>query len=159
MRKISMTSRAVLLTTACMLVVGIGSLAYGARPNNKNDNVLSVRVRVDFAGTFDKIPTLSNGGPFHVGGRVEDVNSGKELGDFQCWGFFFAGGTRDMVTQEYNIGDRGKIILAGEETPEVSRAIVGGTGDFKNVRGEATFEPEGGGVFVVNFHLIGADAD
>ena len=158
MRKISVTSRAVLLTTAFMLVAGIGNLAYGERPNNRNDNVLTVRVLVDFS-SFDIVESPGGGGPFHVGGMVVDAESGEDLGDFQCWGWFFAGGTRDMVNQEYNIGDRGKIILAGEETPVVSRAIVGGTGDFKNARGEATFEPQGGGVFLVSFHLIGAAAD
>lgn len=159
MRKISVISRAVLLATAFMLVAGIGNLAYGARPNNQNENVLTVQVFLG-GGTFDLRADANGRGPFYVGGAIVDPNTGQTLGEFQCWGWFFEA-DRNMVNQEYNLFDRGKIILTGEEDGGI-RPITGGAGDFRNVRGEATFDFSNlsvDGSFLASFHLIGADAD
>ncbi len=57
-----------------------------------------------------------------------------------------------VVTQEFDLFDRGRIIVAGREGPPPSpggrggnpRAIIGGTEDFRNIRGQAIFQ--GGGV-------------
>jgi len=62
-----------------------------------------------------------------------------------------------MVTQEYNLGDRGTIIVAGEELLN-PLAILGGTGDFKNARGQMDVEFTAEDL-LVHFDLIGADAD
>ncbi len=108
---------------------------------------------IHVAGTepFDIVPS-NFGGPFYVGGTIVDPDTGEPIGLFHCWGFFFAGGTEQrMVTQEFDLFDRGKIILTGREGPAGGsptggspRAITGGTGDFRNGRGQATF---GAGTF------------
>ena len=63
-----------------------------------------------------------------------------------------------MVTQEFNIGDRGTIILAGEENHTL--AIVGGTGDFRGAGGESNSEdaPDLGG-FLIHFSFGDDDDD
>ncbi len=155
MRKISVTYRLLLVAVAMVLIVGTGDLAYGAKPSN--DNVMTVLLVPDFGGTFDFIESATGGGPFYVGGTLFDLDDpALELGDFQCWGWFFTMDRR-MVTQEYNLGERGTILVAGEEIVN-PLAIIGGTGDFKNVRGQAEFEGVTGGV-LVHFNLIGASAD
>ena len=153
MRKISVTSRLLLLALAMVLIVSTGNLAYSAGPDK--GNMLTV-VLVPDNGTFDIIASPGGGGPFYIGGSLFDLDTGAELGEFQCWGWFFTADRR-MVTQEYNLGDRGTILVAGEELLN-PLAILGGTGDFKNARGqmEVEFTAEG---LLVHFDLIGADAD
>ncbi len=61
-----------------------------------------------------------------------------------------------MVNQEFNIGNRGKLILAGEEDGGL-RASVGGTGKFKGARGDATFDNSNLGVdgsFIATFRIL-----
>jgi len=68
-------------------------------------------------------------GPFNI---VGDTGSGE--GTFQCWGWI----NEDLsanVSQSFNVEDRGAIMTQGPEGGLL--AIVGGTGDFKNARGEA----------------------
>ena len=119
-----------------------------------NGNVLTVSLVVD-GGSFDLVPSPGGGGPFYIGGTLFDADTQEELGEFQCWGWFFTA-ERRMVTQEYNLGDRGTIILVGEELLN-PLAIVGGTGDFKNARGEMNIEFTEAGI-LVHFTLIGAGA-
>ncbi|TDI31363.1 MAG: hypothetical protein E2P03_08030 [Acidobacteria bacterium] len=144
MRKISVTYRLILLAVAMVLIVGTGDLAYSAKPSN--DNVLTVVLEAGGGGSFDFIASDTGGGPFYIGGTLFDLETEAELGDFQCWGWFFTA-SRRMVTQEYNLGERGTILLAGEEIPNPF-GIIGGTGDFKNVRGQAEFEFVAEGVLV-----------
>ena len=63
------------------------------------------------------------------------------------------------MSQEYNLFDRGKIQVQGIED-EGPRAVTGGTGDFSNVRGEATgfdlSEFGDTGEFIATFKLKGA---
>ncbi len=156
MRKTSVTSRVILLSIVFMLVAATGNLAYSAKPG---PNVLTVQVFVDFS-TFDLRADAAGRGPFYVGGTIVDPATGSPLGEFQCWGWFFEA-NRNMVNQEFNIGDRGKIILTGEEDGGV-RPITGGSGDFRNVRGDTTFDLSSLGVdgsFLASFTLIAADAD
>ncbi len=158
MRRISAASLSVLLAVAFLFVAGAGDLAYAAKPNN---NELTVQVFVDFS-TFDLRDGGAGTGPFYVGGAIVDPATGQALGEFQCWGWFFEA-DRNMVNQEYNIGDRGKIILTGEEDGGL-RPITGGSGDFKNVRGDTAFDfsglgPGGDGSFLATFRLIGASSD
>ncbi len=152
MRKIGLTyRRASLLVAAMVLIVIAGHQTYGARPDG---NVLTVLLVPD-GSTFDLRANDFGEGPFYIGGTLFDADTGAELGAFQCWGWFFTA-SRRMVTQEYNLGDRGTIILAGEEI-ENTLALVGGTGDFRNARGQVEFESVAEGV-LVHFTLIGSDA-
>lgn len=100
----------------------------------KDKRLLTVNVLVDF-NTFDQVPS-ANGGPFYVGGTILDPDTGEELGLFHCFGFFFQGGALALVSQEFDFTGRGKIVLTGIED-EGPRAITGGTGRFRRVRGEA----------------------
>ena len=152
MRKIGLTyRRASLLVAAMVLIVIAGQLAYGAKPNG---NVLTVLLVPD-GSTFDLRANELGQGPFYIGGTLFDVDTGAELGEFQCWGWFFTA-SRRMVTQEYNLGDRGTILLAGEEIVN-PLALIGGTGDFRNARGQVEFEFVAEGI-LVHFDLIGASA-
>ncbi len=157
MKKMSVASRWALLAVAILFVVGAGDLAYAAKPND--DNELTVQVFVNF-NTFDLRDGGAGTGPFYVGGDIVDPSTGQALGEFQCWGWFFQA-DRNMVNQEFNIGSRGKIILTGEEDGGL-RPITGGTGDFRNVRGDTTFDLSNLGVdgsFLATFRLIGASSD
>ncbi len=120
-------------------------------PNDDDDDdndTLTVLLVGDGA-SFEIIPSPTGTGPFYIGGTLFDVDTGEELGDFQCWGWFFTPAFgRRMVTQEFNIGDRGTIILAGEENNTL--AIVGGTGDFSGAGGESTAEAGEDG-FLIHF--------
>ena len=156
MKKMSVPSRSALLAVVFLFVVGAGDLAYAAKPN---DNELTVQVFVDF-NTFDLRDGGAGTGPFYVGGAIVDPSTGQALGEFQCWGWFFQA-DRNMVNQEFNIDSRGKIILTGEEDGGL-RPITGGTGDFRNVRGDTTFDLSNLGVdgsFLATFRLIGASSD
>ena len=125
---------------------------------------LTVRVLADLS-TFDTIPAAGGGLAFHVAGTLcsdPTIEAAcAPIGDFHCWGWISALGTV-VVNQEYNFDGRGKVLVAGVEDPG-PRAVVGGTGDFSNVRGEATgFLGLGEGEFpdppefVATFKLVGA---
>ena len=136
------------------LIVGLGNLAYSAKPD-RDSNVLTILLVPD-GNSFDRRDNKDGQGPFYIGGTLFDLDTDAELGDFQCWGWFFTN-TRRMVTQEYNIGDRGTIILAGEELLN-PLAIVGGTGDFRGAGGEMNFEIGEDG-FLIHFSFGGPDDD
>ena len=87
-------------------------------------------------------------GPFNI---VGDTGSGE--GTFQCWGWI----NRDEsanVSQTFNVEDRGAIMVQGPEGGLL--AIVGGTGDFKNARGEAlqVFNDDGTFDFTMTFKFV-----
>ena len=144
-------SRWVLLTIAVAVALAPWNPALAAKPDG---GTLTVTVIADF-GTLDVVPT-ANGGPFYIGGTIEDPDTGEHIGIFHCWGFFIQGGALGVVNQEYDLFDRGKIILTGVEDSG-PRAITGGTGEFRNLRGEAdNFTLATFPVFDVTFHLIGS---
>ena len=89
-------------------------------------------------------------GPFNVEGDIE----GTGAGTYQCWGWFF-GDAPANVSQVYYIEGRGTITVQGQEGLLMS--VVGGTGDFLNVRGEAiqVFNNDGFN-FNIEFTLRGA---
>ena len=96
--------------------------------------------------TFDA--PLGQPGPFNVEG-----DTGSGAGTFQCWGWIFADGTAN-VSQVYYIAGRGTITVQGQEGTLMS--VVGGTGDFLNVRGEAIQVFTGNGFnFNIEFNLRG----
>ncbi len=122
--------------------------------DDDDDDTLTVLLVGDGA-SFEIIPGPGGTGPFYIGGTLFDVDTGEELGEFQCWGWFFTPPFgRRMVTQEFNIGDRGTIILAGEENNTL--AIVGGTGDFRGAGGESNAEATETG-FLIHFSFGGSD--
>ena len=125
-------------------------------PGNGADDDTLTLLLVGDGSSFDLTPSPGGGGAFYIGGTLYDVDTGEALGDFQCWGWFFTA-ERRMVTQEYNVGDRGTILLAGEENHPL--AIVGGTGEFRGAIGEmnAVEAPDLGG-FLMTFSF-GDDDD
>jgi len=123
---------------------------------------LTVRVVADLS-TFNTISGDLGGVTFHVAGTLcadpTIETTCDSIGSFHCWGWISPSGTT-VVNQEFNFDGRGKVILTGIEDGG-PRAVVGGTGDFRNVRGEATgfvgldvfpTPPE----FVATFKLVGA---
>ena len=124
----------------------------------------TLRVLADLS-TFDVTPGAAGGGvPFYVTGTIcEETTIGDpsctSIGDFFCWGWIPPVGA-PVVSQEYHLFGRGKIQTQGLED-EGPRAVVGGTGDFSEVSGEATsvdlsaFPPE----FTITFDLEDADDD
>ena len=112
---------------------------------------LNLSVDVD-ESSFDA--PLDIPGPFNVEG---DTGSGP--GTFQCWGWIFADPPAN-VSQVYVIAGRGTITVQGQEGMLMS--VVGGTGDFLNVRGEAlqTFTDDVNSFdFTIEFTLRGARGD
>ena len=100
------------------------------------------------------------GEAFYVEGIICDTLSGacNPAGIFRCWGWRTlsgAPGDVTVVSQEFEIFGRGKLQLQGVEDAG-PRAVTGGTGDFRNVRGEATGFDFSGAEFTVNFKLQGA---
>ena len=152
MRRKLRLSRFVLAIAVVALAFASWNPALAAKP--AKDQVIRLTVVAD-PGSLDVVPS-ANGGPFYIGGILEDPETGDQVGLFHCWGFFFQGGALGVVDQEYDLIGRGKIILTGVED-EGPRAITGGTGEFRNVRGEATgFDFSAFPVFPVEFRVIGA---
>ena len=110
---------------------------------------LTLFVAVDEA-SFDA--PLGLPGPFNIEG-----NTGSGTGSFQCWGWIFANESTN-VSQVYFIAGRGTITVQGQEGAPMS--VVGGTGDFLNVRGEAIQDFTGPDLdFSIEFTLRGARGD
>ncbi len=109
---------------------------------------LVLSVDVD-EGSFLQHDLAGGEGPFNIEG---DTGSGAR--SYRCWGWFPNG----IVSQVYDIAGRGSIMTQGLEGGFL--AVVGGTGDFTNVRGEAiqVFTGEFPAVldFTITFHLKGA---
>ena len=115
---------------------------------------MTLRVLAD-VGLLELIAT-PNGGPFYIPGDIFDPDTGDLIGKFHCWGWFFDGGANAVVSQEWELFGRGKIQVQGVED-NGRRAVTGGTGDFRNVRGKMTGAdlsafPD----FTATFKLIGA---
>ena len=101
---------------------------------------------------------VEGGCAFYVPGVIYEAGTSNPIGTFHCWGWDVTcdGLTAVVVSQEYDLDGRGKIQVQGVED-EGPRAVTGGTGDFRNVRGEMTGAdlsafPD----FTVTFKLIGA---
>ncbi len=150
-----------------VLMVGLallGGFTVAEAKGKKGDLVL--RVATD-GTTFDSTaigPGGGGGAAFYIGGVIcADPTlfaACVPIGTFHCWGWLI--GPDQMaavVSQEYDLDGRGKIQVQGVED-EGPRAVTGGTGDFRNVRGEATgFDLSDlfvGGEFTATFKLQGA---
>ncbi len=108
---------------------------------------LTLHVNVDEASFVGPAPGVA--GPFNVEG---DTGSGP--GTFQCWGWIFEGQAPANVSQVYYIAGRGSIMTQGTEGAVL--AVVGGTGEFLNARGEAFQDFTGPGFdFTIEFNLKG----
>ena len=92
-----------------------------------DDDELILFVDVD-EGSFVG-PAVGVAGAFNVEG-----DTGSGAGTFQCWGWIFADGVTANVSQVYNIPG-GTIMTQGQEG--LPLAVVGGTGEFNDVEGEA----------------------
>ncbi len=146
----------------------VGAVLVGgfvAEANGKKGDLV-LRVKVDFS-TFDIAPGAP-GAAFYVRGVIcaDPILLAAvcdPIGKFHCWGWLLDLGdvtVPAVVSQEWDLDGRGKIQVQGFED-EGPRAVVGGTGDFRNVRGEATgFDfsdlAGGGDEFIGTFKLQGA---
>ncbi len=145
----SMKKRSSLLRVVLALgAIALFSLAVGVTQVQAGAELILV-VHVDEASFVG--PALGTQGPFNVEGTVD----GGEPGTFQCWGWVFEDGLTTNVSQVYNIAGRGAIMTQGG--PEgFPLAVVGGTGEFRNVRGEALQEFTGDFDFDLVLNLTGA---
>ena len=129
-----------------------------------------VKVDVDF-DTFDSV-SADPGRAFYVEGDIcadldesTDACDGDAIGIFRCWGWQTQPGTPSnvsVVSQEFLFFGQGKIQAQGVERfgDDSARAIVGGTGNFSQVRGEITgvdliFPPPGDTMFIATFRITG----
>ncbi len=83
---------------------------------------------VDVDETSFEATSISDPRAFNVVGTFEGG------GTYRCWGWIDKDGI-GSVSQVYNIPGRGTIMTQGIEGDFI--AVTGGTGDFRNVRGEA----------------------
>ncbi len=145
-------------------VVLLGGFTVAEADGRKGKLVLLVDTHV-FA-TFDTgLPGgPGTGFPFYVSGDIceETTLTGAPatctpIGVFHCWGWDNNMGLA-VVAQEYDLWGKGKIQVQGVED-EGPRAVTGGTGKFRNVRGQATgfdfSEFFVTGRFVATFKLAG----
>ena len=152
------------------VIIGLslfGGITAAKAGGNKGE--LVVRVNLNGFSTFDgNTVSLAGGGAFFVSGDICKERNLLDpdctpIGTFLCWGWII-GDLLDptspaVVSQEFIFSDRGKIQVQGSEDSG-PRAVVGGTGDFRNVRGQAIgFDLSqfiDFGEFVGTFKLIGA---
>ena len=150
-----------------LIVVVVGLALFGGFAGANAGGELDLRVKLDFS-TFDVAggDIVAVGGAFYVTGDIceelDPLGMCTPIGTFHCWGWLFDAADPEssaVVSQEFQLDGRGKIQVQGVEDGG-PRAVVGGTGEFKNVRGEATgFDFSnfvGPGEFSATFKLIGA---
>ena len=150
-----------MLRKLIVIMVGLALLG-GFAVTNADGKKGKLTLRVDTTGFMDisTSPGSPGGSAFYVSGKIckELVldDACTPIGKFHCWGWLIGAGGQ-VVSQEYDLFDRGKIQLQGVEDGG-PRAVVGGTGDFRNVRGEATgfVFTASQDDFLVSFKLIGA---
>ncbi len=134
------------------LVLGLSNPSFARDKNLLVLDVVADGSELDIVSS----PTFMDQGPFYIPGTIYAAGTEDVIGEFHCWGFFIQRGALTVVSQEYDLFDRGKIQVQGIED-EGPRAVTGGTGDFRSVRGEMTGAdlsefPE----FTVTFKLEGA---
>ncbi len=141
----SMKKRSSLLSVVLTLgAIALFSLAVGVTEVQAGELIVTVDVdEASFVGP------RRGAGAFNVEG---DTGSGP--GTFQCWGWIFEDGINTNVSQVFNV-DGGAIMTQGQEGGLL--AVVGGTGIFSNVRGDALQTFTGPGFdFTMEFNLTGA---
>ena len=149
-----------------LFVIVLSLALLGGVAVTKASGELVLRVDTDGFANFDATaPGFNNGFAFYVNGNIckepDLLDDCTVIGEFHCWGWdVFGNGYLSVVSQEFKLFGRGKIQVQGVEDYG-PRAVTGGTGDFRNVRGEATgFDfsqfGSGPGEFIATFKLIGA---
>ena len=152
------------LFTILLGIALLGGFTVAQANGKKGELVLLVDTHV-----FADFDTGASGGPgagfpFYVSGDIcqETILTGAPsactpIGVFRCWGWDDGKGLA-VVAQEYDILGEGKIQVQGVED-EGPRAVTGGTGKYREVRGEATgfdfSELFVTGRFTANFKLKG----
>ena len=146
----------------------LGGFTVAEADGNKGKLVLLVDTH-RFADFDASTPGPGGGFQFYVSGDIckekslIDPDTGMStsctpIGVFYCWGWENGSGLA-VVSQEYGIDGLGKIQVQGVED-EGPRAVTGGTGVFRNVRGQATkfdfSEFFDTGRFVATFELVAA---
>ncbi len=144
----SMKKRSSLLRVVLTLgAIALFSLAVGVTQVQAGERLL-LTVETD-PTTFDT--PIGIPGPFNIEG---EVFVGDDLvGTFQCWGWILVDFSTN-VSQVYNIGDSA-IMTQGIEGGFL--AVVGGTGVYRNVRGEGEqvfFTPDD---FTLDLNLAGVE--
>ena len=127
-----------------------------AGPSYAHGQNFSLDVEPDFTNTFSMVEDeMTGNGPFYVSGPIFAPGTTTVIGKFLCWGYFGEAGAVVVVSQEFDLFERGKIQTQGVEDGG-PRAVVGGTGDFANVRGQATRVDFDNGNFTIRFSLTGS---
>ncbi len=152
-----------------LFVILLGIVLLGGFSVAEASHIEKLVLLVDTHGfaTFDAgaSGTEDGGFPFYVSGDIceektlVDPSTGEPtactpIGLFHCWGWDTGTGLV-VVSQEYDLFDKGKIQVQGVED-EGKRAVTGGTRNFKRVRGEATefdFSELDTGRFIATFEL------
>ena len=138
-KKMQFRSLGVVTTLTAILALAYLSVPVDVAKANGGGNTLVVDVVVDVS-TF-----VGAGSPFHVQGPFYPAGTFQSegcapavdpIGFYHCWGHIPATGGPGVVSQEFEFFGRGKIQVQGQEGPGATIAVVGGTGDFRNVRGE-----------------------
>lgn len=104
-------------------------------------------------------PNANGDANFYIDGKIVDPDTSDQIGLFRCWGQVRFDGEDiafTVVSQEYRIFGRGAIQVQGLEIGADSIAVIGGTGDFRNARGEGFFGEFDAG-FSMEFLLLGAE--
>ena len=134
-----------------MMVLGLTSPVHAGN--------LVLDVEADTSAFDAAFADIGNGCQFYIPGEIFEAGTANKIGTFHCWGWDVnCDGALAVVSQEYDLDGRGKIQVKGVED-DGPRAVTGGTGDFRNVRGEMTGSnistdfPD----FTVTFKLIGAE--
>ena len=129
-----------------LAAIGVFSLAVSVTEGQPNEGRLILDVEL-VGGSFQTPAGIP--GPFNVEGTI--VGGGT----FQCWGWILTEDGITNVSQVYDIDGRGALMTQGRDGGPL--AVVGGTGDFLNVRGEAIQDSTGPGFdFTMTFELRGA---
>ena len=143
------------LLIGVLLAVSLGA----AGPSLAHEKGLLVLDVKPDGGTFTMVDDGNSGGPFFISGLIFAPGTVVDpIGKFLCWGYFGEEGAVAVVSQEFDLDGRGKIQVQGVED-EGLRAVTGGTGDFRNVRGEADVVMTGPLNFTSSFRLIGVEDD
>ncbi len=139
----SIRKRFSLLRVISLAAIAALSLAVGVT-EVQAENRLVLNVDVD----EESFQSNHFPGAFNI---VGDTGSGP--GTFQCWGWINADESAN-VSQSFNVANRGAIMTQGPEGGLL--AIVGGTGQFKNARGEArqVFNDDGTFDFTMTFKFV-----
>jgi hypothetical protein len=127
---------------------------------------LVLRVDTDGFADFDATaPTVVGGSAFYVSGDIcaelTLLDPCTPIGKFHCWGWLVGPDqTLGLVSQEFDLFERGKIQVQGVED-EGRRAVIGGTRNFRRVRGQVKgFDfsefGTGAGEFIATFKLSGS---